>query len=174
MTPTSQQSVPVLPPLSDMERVYSEPPLARNTAPAPAPTTSAVPIPRSSSVSCHPHPGGKKHKRTPLYQRSVSGHVVWTTVVPTVCCPRLPLWTVSRANCMVWLLPCSGLDDTWFYNSLFSKPILRSQIVSTQFIFFNWLVCEDFKIVSVVVKSLPATIACIMSLTLTSLGCLWI
>uniref|UniRef100_A0A8C7I8T8 Cold shock domain containing E1 n=1 Tax=Oncorhynchus kisutch TaxID=8019 RepID=A0A8C7I8T8_ONCKI len=46
----------------DMERVHSEPPLARNTAPS----TSAVAIPRSFSVS------HKKHKRTPLYQRSMS------------------------------------------------------------------------------------------------------
>uniref|UniRef100_A0A8C7IIU5 Cold shock domain containing E1 n=1 Tax=Oncorhynchus kisutch TaxID=8019 RepID=A0A8C7IIU5_ONCKI len=45
-----------------MERVHSEPPLARNTAPS----TSAVAIPRSFSVS------HKKHKRTPLYQRSMS------------------------------------------------------------------------------------------------------
>ncbi|XP_041712119.1 cold shock domain-containing protein E1 isoform X10 [Coregonus clupeaformis] len=50
---------PVLSPLSDMERVHSEPPLACNTA-------SAVAIPRSFSVS------HKKHKRTPLYQRSMS------------------------------------------------------------------------------------------------------
>uniref|UniRef100_A0A8C7TWE8 Cold shock domain containing E1 n=1 Tax=Oncorhynchus mykiss TaxID=8022 RepID=A0A8C7TWE8_ONCMY len=49
-------------PLLDMERVHSEPPLARNTAPS----TSAVAIPRSFSVS------HKKHKRTPLYQRSMS------------------------------------------------------------------------------------------------------
>ncbi|XP_041702323.2 cold shock domain-containing protein E1 isoform X10 [Coregonus clupeaformis] len=45
-----------------MEKVHSEPPLARNTAPS----TSAVAIPRSFSVS------HKKHKRTPLYQRSMS------------------------------------------------------------------------------------------------------
>uniref|UniRef100_A0AAV2LWT5 Cold shock domain-containing protein E1 n=1 Tax=Knipowitschia caucasica TaxID=637954 RepID=A0AAV2LWT5_KNICA len=48
-----------------MERGSSEPrPAHTSTAP--------VPIPRSSSVSCHPHPGSKKHKRTPLYQRSMS------------------------------------------------------------------------------------------------------
>ncbi|KAM9505845.1 cold shock domain-containing protein E1-like isoform 21-T21 [Salvelinus alpinus] len=45
-----------------MERVHSEPPLARNTASA----TSVVAIPRSFSVS------HKKHKRTPLYRRSMS------------------------------------------------------------------------------------------------------
>uniref|UniRef100_A0A668AIF2 Cold shock domain-containing protein E1 n=1 Tax=Myripristis murdjan TaxID=586833 RepID=A0A668AIF2_9TELE len=55
-----------------MERGCSEPPVARNTAPAPSTSTGPMPIPRSSSVSCHPHPGSKKHKRTPLYQRSMS------------------------------------------------------------------------------------------------------
>ncbi|CDQ74284.1 unnamed protein product [Oncorhynchus mykiss] len=45
-----------------MERVHSEPPLARNNASA----TSVVAIPRSFSVS------HKKHKRTPLYRRSMS------------------------------------------------------------------------------------------------------
>lgn len=68
-SPPSNQCDPVLTPLSDMERVHSEPPLARNTASA----TSVVAIPRSFSVS------HKKHKRTPLYQRSVSGHVVWAS-----------------------------------------------------------------------------------------------
>ncbi|XP_019907298.2 cold shock domain-containing protein E1 isoform X13 [Esox lucius] len=47
-----------------MERIHSEPPLARKTASASS--TSAVTIPRSFSVS------HKKHKRTPLYQRSMS------------------------------------------------------------------------------------------------------
>uniref|UniRef100_A0A673BB60 Cold shock domain-containing protein E1 n=1 Tax=Sphaeramia orbicularis TaxID=375764 RepID=A0A673BB60_9TELE len=55
-----------------MERGSSEPPVARNTGPAPSTSTAPMPIPRSSSVSCHPHPGSKKHKRTPLYQRSMS------------------------------------------------------------------------------------------------------
>ncbi|XP_026223135.1 LOW QUALITY PROTEIN: cold shock domain-containing protein E1 [Anabas testudineus] len=55
-----------------MERGSSEPPVARNTGSAPSTSTGPVPIPRSSSVSCHPHPGSKKHKRTPLYQRSMS------------------------------------------------------------------------------------------------------
>lgn len=43
---------------------------------APTPSTSSQPIPRSASVSCHVSraSGGKKQKRTPLYQRSVSGH----------------------------------------------------------------------------------------------------
>uniref|UniRef100_A0A8C7Z0M4 Cold shock domain-containing protein E1 n=1 Tax=Oryzias sinensis TaxID=183150 RepID=A0A8C7Z0M4_9TELE len=35
-------------------------------------STAPMPIPRSSSISCHPHPGSKKHKRSPLYQRSMS------------------------------------------------------------------------------------------------------
>ncbi|KAJ0036618.1 hypothetical protein NQD34_005295 [Periophthalmus magnuspinnatus] len=48
-----------------MERGSSEPRPAHSS-------TAPVPIPRSSSVSCHPHPGSKKHKRTPLYQRSMS------------------------------------------------------------------------------------------------------
>ncbi|XP_051509163.1 cold shock domain-containing protein E1-like isoform X4 [Myxocyprinus asiaticus] len=41
---------------------------------APTPSTSSQPIPRSASVSCHtPRAvGGKKQKRTPLYQRSMS------------------------------------------------------------------------------------------------------
>uniref|UniRef100_A0A8C5DFA2 Cold shock domain-containing protein E1 n=1 Tax=Gouania willdenowi TaxID=441366 RepID=A0A8C5DFA2_GOUWI len=55
-----------------MERGSSLPPVARNTGPAPTTSTGPMPIPRSSSVSCHPHPGSKKHKRTPLYQRSMS------------------------------------------------------------------------------------------------------
>ncbi|KAK6303558.1 hypothetical protein J4Q44_G00260120 [Coregonus suidteri] len=59
LSPYGRSCDPVLSPLSDMERVHSEPPLARNTA-------SAVAIPRSFSVS------HKKHKRTPLYQRSMS------------------------------------------------------------------------------------------------------
>ncbi|XP_030589315.1 cold shock domain-containing protein E1 isoform X6 [Archocentrus centrarchus] len=55
-----------------MERGSSEPPVARNTVSTPSASTGPMPIPRSSSVSCHPHPGSKKHKRTPLYQRSMS------------------------------------------------------------------------------------------------------
>uniref|UniRef100_A0A672JC33 Cold shock domain-containing protein E1 n=1 Tax=Salarias fasciatus TaxID=181472 RepID=A0A672JC33_SALFA len=56
-----------------MERGSSEPPVARNTVPAARSTsTGPVSIPRSSSMSCHAHPGSKKHKRTPLYQRSMS------------------------------------------------------------------------------------------------------
>nr|XP_019944670.1 PREDICTED: cold shock domain-containing protein E1 isoform X7 [Paralichthys olivaceus] len=55
-----------------MERGSSEPPVARNTGSAPSTSTGPMSIPRSSSVSCHPHPGSKKHKRTPLYQRSMS------------------------------------------------------------------------------------------------------
>ncbi|XP_056117075.1 cold shock domain-containing protein E1 isoform X1 [Rhinichthys klamathensis goyatoka] len=41
---------------------------------APTPSTSSQPIPRSASVSCHSSRavGGKKQKRTPLYQRSMS------------------------------------------------------------------------------------------------------
>ncbi|XP_056628665.1 cold shock domain-containing protein E1 isoform X4 [Triplophysa dalaica] len=40
----------------------------------PTPSTSSQPIPRSASVSCHTSraAGGKKQKRTPLYQRSMS------------------------------------------------------------------------------------------------------
>ncbi|KAG1932961.1 cold shock domain-containing protein E1 isoform X4 [Pimephales promelas] len=43
-------------------------------APVAAPSTSSQPIPRSASVSCHSSRalGGKKQKRTPLYQRSMS------------------------------------------------------------------------------------------------------
>nr|XP_043893419.1 cold shock domain-containing protein E1 isoform X2 [Solea senegalensis] len=55
-----------------MERGSSEPPVARNTGSAPSTSSGPMPIPRSSSVSYHPHPGSKKHKRTPLYQRSMS------------------------------------------------------------------------------------------------------
>ncbi|XP_068997497.1 cold shock domain-containing protein E1 isoform X8 [Embiotoca jacksoni] len=55
-----------------MERGSSEPPVSCNTGPASSTSTGPMPIPRSSSVSCHPHPGSKKHKRTPLYQRSMS------------------------------------------------------------------------------------------------------
>lgn len=73
-----QQHIPVLSPVSEMERGSSEPPVARNTGSASYPSTGPMPIPRSSSVSCHPHPGSKKHKRTPLYQRSVRGYVSWS------------------------------------------------------------------------------------------------
>uniref|UniRef100_A0A4W5M347 Cold shock domain containing E1, RNA-binding n=1 Tax=Hucho hucho TaxID=62062 RepID=A0A4W5M347_9TELE len=61
LSPYGRSCVPVLTPLLDMERVHSEPPLPRKT-----PSNSAVAIPRSFSVS------HKKHKRTPLYQRSMS------------------------------------------------------------------------------------------------------
>ncbi|XP_062316077.1 cold shock domain-containing protein E1 isoform X3 [Osmerus eperlanus] len=56
--------------MSKMERGHSEPPQGGNTAPAPS--TSTMPIPRCSSLSSRPNPAGKKHKRTPLYQRSMS------------------------------------------------------------------------------------------------------
>ncbi|XP_036434240.1 cold shock domain-containing protein E1 isoform X3 [Colossoma macropomum] len=47
---------------------------AQAPTPAPAPSTFSQTIPRSASVSCHtPRAGtGKRHKRTPLYQRSMS------------------------------------------------------------------------------------------------------
>ncbi|XP_051964570.1 cold shock domain-containing protein E1-like isoform X1 [Xyrauchen texanus] len=47
----------------------SDPPVAAST-----PSTSTQPIPRSASVSCHNSraAGGKKQKRPPLYQRSMS------------------------------------------------------------------------------------------------------
>ncbi|KAM8754939.1 cold shock domain-containing protein E1 isoform 6-T6 [Acanthopagrus schlegelii] len=55
-----------------MERGSSEPPVARNTGSGRSTSTAPMSIPRSASMSCHPHPGSKKHKRTPLYQRSMS------------------------------------------------------------------------------------------------------
>ncbi|XP_061112686.1 cold shock domain-containing protein E1 isoform X2 [Conger conger] len=63
-----------------MEQVFPEPPVPPTDAPAPAPASAPAPaattpaIPRSSSVSCHGSRacGGKKAKRTPLYQRSMS------------------------------------------------------------------------------------------------------
>lgn len=73
LVPSPHQHIQALPPVSGMERGSSEPPVARNTDAAPS--TSTVPVPRSSSFSCRPQPGSKKHKRTPLYQRSVRGHV---------------------------------------------------------------------------------------------------
>lgn len=85
---SSQQHIQVLSPVSEMERGSSEPPVARNTGSAPSTSTGPMPIPRSASISCHPHPGSKKHKRTPLYQRSVRGHVCW--------CPH---WLSSSMNC---------------------------------------------------------------------------
>ncbi|KAM9351247.1 cold shock domain-containing protein E1 isoform 1-T1 [Symphorus nematophorus] len=72
LSPYGRSPVKVLAPVSEMERGSSEPPVARNTGPAPSTSTGPMPIPRSSSMSCHPHPGSKKHKRTPLYQRSMS------------------------------------------------------------------------------------------------------
>ncbi|XP_061527953.1 cold shock domain-containing protein E1 isoform X2 [Phycodurus eques] len=56
--------------MSEMERGTSEPPVTRNTRPSNS--TAPMSIPRASSVSCHPQSGSKKHKRTPLYQRSMS------------------------------------------------------------------------------------------------------
>ncbi|XP_076859747.1 cold shock domain-containing protein E1 isoform X3 [Brachyhypopomus gauderio] len=55
-----------------MERAYTNTP-ATPTA-VPAPSSFSQPIPRSASVSCHTSraASGKKHKRTPLYQRSMS------------------------------------------------------------------------------------------------------
>uniref|UniRef100_A0A665VQ06 Cold shock domain-containing protein E1 n=1 Tax=Echeneis naucrates TaxID=173247 RepID=A0A665VQ06_ECHNA len=55
-----------------MERGSSEPPVAHKSGRAPSTSTGPVSIPRSSSVSCHTHQGSKKHRRTPLYQRSMS------------------------------------------------------------------------------------------------------
>nr|XP_033484886.1 uncharacterized protein LOC117258267 isoform X1 [Epinephelus lanceolatus] len=72
LSPYGRSQIQVLSPVSEMERGSSEPPVARNTGSAPSTSTGPMPIPRSSSVSCHPHPGSKKHKRTPLYQRSMS------------------------------------------------------------------------------------------------------
>lgn len=72
---SSQQHIQVQSPVSEMERGSSEPPVPRNIDPSTS--TGPMSIPRSSSVSCHPQPGSKKHKRTPLYQRSVRGHVQW-------------------------------------------------------------------------------------------------
>ncbi|XP_069383168.1 cold shock domain-containing protein E1 isoform X9 [Paralichthys olivaceus] len=72
LSPYGRSHIQVLSPVSEMERGSSEPPVARNTGSAPSTSTGPMSIPRSSSVSCHPHPGSKKHKRTPLYQRSMS------------------------------------------------------------------------------------------------------
>ncbi|XP_040007892.1 cold shock domain-containing protein E1 isoform X3 [Xiphias gladius] len=72
LSPYGRSHIQVLSPVSEMERGSSEPPVARKTGSAPSTSTGPMPIPRSSSVSCHPHPGSKKHKRTPLYQRSMS------------------------------------------------------------------------------------------------------
>ncbi|XP_036389634.1 cold shock domain-containing protein E1 isoform X4 [Megalops cyprinoides] len=72
LSPYGRSCLPVLTPLFEMERVYTDPPLAPTAASDPS--TNPVPIPRSSSVSCHSSraSGGKKVKRTPLYQRSMS------------------------------------------------------------------------------------------------------
>lgn len=78
---SSQQYTQVLSPVSEMERGSSEPPVARSTGSGRSTSTGPMPIPRSSSISCHPHPGSKKHKRTPLYQRSVRRRVCWRLVV---------------------------------------------------------------------------------------------
>ncbi|XP_067384487.1 cold shock domain-containing protein E1 isoform X4 [Channa argus] len=72
LTPYGRSNIRVLAPLSKMKRGSSEPPVARNTGSAQSASAGPMPIPRSSSVSCHPHPGSKKHKRTPLYLRSMS------------------------------------------------------------------------------------------------------
>lgn len=67
LCPPTLQHVPVMSTVPKKERGSSEP------RPAHSASTAPVAIPRSSSVSCHAHPGSKKHKRTPLYQRSVRG-----------------------------------------------------------------------------------------------------
>ncbi|KAK5923280.1 hypothetical protein CgunFtcFv8_000263 [Champsocephalus gunnari] len=72
LSPYGRSHMQVLPPVSEMERGSSEPPVAHNTGSAPSTSTAPMTIPRCSSLSCHPHPGSKKHKRTPLYQRSMS------------------------------------------------------------------------------------------------------
>uniref|UniRef100_A0A3P9P696 Cold shock domain-containing protein E1 n=1 Tax=Poecilia reticulata TaxID=8081 RepID=A0A3P9P696_POERE len=72
LSPYGRSRVAALSPVSEMERGSSEPPVARSGGSAPDSSTAPMPIPRSSSVSCHPHPGSKKYKRTPLYQRSMS------------------------------------------------------------------------------------------------------
>ncbi|XP_051915696.1 cold shock domain-containing protein E1 isoform X2 [Hippocampus zosterae] len=56
--------------MSKVGRGTSEPPVARSTGASTS--TAPMSIPRSSSVSCHHLSGSKKHKRTPLYQRSMS------------------------------------------------------------------------------------------------------
>lgn len=66
-----------------MERPFTEAPAPApaptvatpEPAPAPTPSSFSQPIPRSASLSCHTSraASGKRHKRTPLYQRSVSG-----------------------------------------------------------------------------------------------------
>ncbi|XP_017323474.1 cold shock domain-containing protein E1 isoform X2 [Ictalurus punctatus] len=55
-----------------MERVYAE--SAAPTVASSLPSNFSQPIPRSASLSCHTSraAGGKKQKRTPLYQRSMS------------------------------------------------------------------------------------------------------
>jgi len=69
-------------------------------APVAAPSTSSQPIPRSASVSCHSSRalGGKKQKRTPLYQRSVSGHD-WT-----VCWLDVLTVSIPDTNCMLGVI----------------------------------------------------------------------
>ncbi|XP_066559557.1 cold shock domain-containing protein E1 isoform X4 [Amia ocellicauda] len=69
LSPYSRSCAAVLPQLYEMEQVFPVPP----DPPVPPPPAT-MPIPRSSSVSC-PNTsaaGGKKQKRTPLYQRSMS------------------------------------------------------------------------------------------------------
>lgn len=97
---SSQQHTQVLSSVSEMERGASEPPVYRSAAPSTS--TAPMSIPRSSSISYHPHPGSKKHRRTPLYQRSVSGHVQWCAHWRngplTWCCRAI------SSNCMDWSL----------------------------------------------------------------------
>lgn len=105
-----------------MERVYTE--SAVPTVAASLPSTFSQPIPRSASVSCHTSraAGGKKQKRTPLYQRSVSGHVGvlpyqsnWCDVFLSNCMSEdlLRSWVHINQSCrllsrlwicLVWLL----------------------------------------------------------------------
>ncbi|XP_029011480.3 cold shock domain-containing protein E1 isoform X5 [Betta splendens] len=72
LSPYGRSHIQAISPVSKMERGSSEPPVARSTGSAPSASTGSMPIPRSSSLSCRVHPGSKKHKRTPLYQRSMS------------------------------------------------------------------------------------------------------
>lgn len=97
---SSQQSTQAPPPtLSDMERGSSEPPVARSASASGPPASSGpVAIPRSASISCHPHPGSKKHKRTPLYQRSVRRR---SCVCVRLCACLLETCCVTLANSLV-------------------------------------------------------------------------
>lgn len=173
-----QQHIKVLSSVSEMERGSSEPPVARNTGSGRSTSTAPMSIPRSASMSCHPHPGSKKHKRTPLYQRSVRGHVRWcphwldsselllchVTSNSMVCCVKkdlnqdvMRIWNSSFCRCSSIINGCWQREVTCFLNNCLSNQNCMGVLES--FAFSAWQL-EIGKHDSVVVQ---LVVSCVFS-----------